>query len=512
MQPFTCPQCGHESSFDPWIESAHCPRCGFVPPTHGPRLNYVRWANRHTYQPFVDQLVAHWNGTHTAEPEFEFESQHDAESFYQEYQQTIGLHAPNYYPNRQEILIFVEAYAALRRGNVQEAAEGLGALCFTSPQFADALIWLTATQEDPAERLKYLTDATRLDPAHPLARDALAIAEGGIPSGGEHRAERMALTQCPQCGGRLDYEPGATKILCAHCGHELELAPTNVVDALAEPLHHLRLQRRYEGHSWNEAQRVLRCRGCGAELVMAEHLARLCAFCGSPNVLVQESDRILEQPDGFLPFAVEREHAIRTALDAQQSGLRRLTTWITEASWEVQDLQGVYLPFWIFDGQVETFRIVSGMVTTRKERLGIKMYENLLFPGFDRPTLAVLASVFPFDLKRLAPYEPRLLANWPAKLHTLDVEMIAEQARDTMIQRSRAQVLQMPGERHPTESQVLGLTYQLVLLPLWFARMVRRDRVQGALINGQTGKATLTLPTSPVQPERTGGYGVSSGI
>jgi hypothetical protein len=120
--------------------------------------------------------------------------------------------------------------------------------------------------------------------------------------------------------------------------------------------------------------------------------------------------------------------------------------------------------------------------------------------------------VFPFDLNLLAPYEPRLLANWPAKLYTLDVEMVAEQARDTMIQRSRAKLPQMPGERYPIESQVLGLTYQLILLPLWFARMVRRDRAQGALINGQTSKVTLTLPTSPVQPEGTGGYGVSSGI
>lgn len=223
MQPFTCPQCGHESSLDPWAESARCPRCGFSPPTQGPRLDHVRWANRHTYQPFVDELVGYWKEAHTAEPDFEFET------------------------------------------------------------------------------------------------------------------------------------------------------------------------------------------------------------------------------------------------------------------------QGVYLPFWVFDGQVETCRIVSGMVTTRKERLGWKSYENLLYPGFGRPTPALLAAVFPFDLKRLAPYEPRPLANGSAKLYTLDVEIVAGQARETMIERSRVRNPQPSGERPQIESQVVDLTCQLILLPLWFARLAARAQTSGVLINGQTG-------------------------
>lgn len=30
-QPFICPQCGHESDFDPWVAAARCPRCGYSP-------------------------------------------------------------------------------------------------------------------------------------------------------------------------------------------------------------------------------------------------------------------------------------------------------------------------------------------------------------------------------------------------------------------------------------------------------------------------------------------------
>ena len=31
MQPFVCPQCGYKSAFDPWVESARCPKCGYIP-------------------------------------------------------------------------------------------------------------------------------------------------------------------------------------------------------------------------------------------------------------------------------------------------------------------------------------------------------------------------------------------------------------------------------------------------------------------------------------------------
>jgi ribosomal protein S27AE len=35
MQTFICPQCGHKSIFDPWIESARCTRCNYSPPPLG---------------------------------------------------------------------------------------------------------------------------------------------------------------------------------------------------------------------------------------------------------------------------------------------------------------------------------------------------------------------------------------------------------------------------------------------------------------------------------------------
>ncbi|MGD8626043.1 MAG: hypothetical protein PVJ34_16015, partial [Anaerolineae bacterium] len=58
MQPFLCPQCGHRSSFDPWQGAARCERCGFTPLSGPAGGNYVGWARRYAYQPYLDELLA----------------------------------------------------------------------------------------------------------------------------------------------------------------------------------------------------------------------------------------------------------------------------------------------------------------------------------------------------------------------------------------------------------------------------------------------------------------------
>jgi predicted RNA-binding Zn-ribbon protein involved in translation (DUF1610 family) len=515
MQPFTCPQCGQISTFDPWVEAARCPQCGFTPPTGEEKHSYIRWAQRTAYQPFLDELLSHWYGSHVPDPGFGFDTPTDAEGFFEEYQRALGVQALTYYPNRQEVLIFADGYLKLRHGDHAGAAQDFGALIVTSPLFVEPWVWQSATTDDPAARQKYLEHATRLDPAHPLARDALAMAEGEVPIHGGRQEEEVTVAQCPQCGGALHYEPGAAEVACPQCGHRLALGEGNLIDGQAMPLHNLRLQRHLQGHNWAEAQRIVRCSACGAELVMTGDLASLCAFCGSTNVLLEDSQRTLEQPDGFLPFKVDKQQAESAVQSAQQSGLRRLQAWWTSRKWELRDLQGIYLPFWVFDGIVETYCIIKGFALPRKESLRWDTHENLLFPGVDVPPRSLLAGIYPFDLNVLAPYEPRLLADWPARVYNLDVELMAEEACQAMLQRSQRQApLQMAKDRRALAFQMIGTTYQLVLLPVWLGSMESGNRRSLALVNGQTGKAATgdRVALGPVHQEASEGQKEAIGM
>jgi DNA-directed RNA polymerase subunit RPC12/RpoP len=518
MQPFLCPQCGQHSTYDPWARAAECPRCGFTPPQGSTSGYYARWVQRHAYQPYLDELLAHWNGSHTPDRAFTLETPDDAIAFFRDYQRALGEdphldagsqahYVRDHQPHRQEILIFAGAYFRLRRGDRARAAQDLHALIFANPEFVDPWVWLTGTTDDPAERRKYLDKAASLDAGHPLARDALALTEGRVLAGPGLRKDRIVTTQCPQCGANFCYEPGTDQVTCLHCGHQIEMQRINLIDGEARPVHHLRLKRRFEGHTWAEAQRVVHCHTCGAELTMSQHLANNCAFCGSTNVLVEEGQRVLQQPDGILPFEIGRDHAAVAVRREQGRLTRRLVSWVTGRHHDLRGLQGIYLPFWVFDGIVETYHYGKNRSRTQKQTLGWGTQENLIFSGVDAPAPPLISEIYPFRLDALVPYEPRLLADWPARLYSLDVELVAEAARTAMVGRARSQSSPVlaAAEGQQLAFQVIGTTYQLVLLPVWSALLVCEDEHCLALVNGQTGQVARGPTVRPGDPgERRG--------
>jgi DNA-directed RNA polymerase subunit RPC12/RpoP/predicted RNA-binding Zn-ribbon protein involved in translation (DUF1610 family) len=524
MQDFVCPRCGHKSTFDPWKESAHCPHCGYRPSPEvriHKQLLTKQWA---THQPFLDELLAYWGGRHTPDLAFTVPTSDMAVSWFRDYQRALGEdpdlrpgrhvgYVRNYHPQRDEVVSFVRAYLWLKRGERAAAARQLRDLTARCPVFADPWIWLSATTDEASERQASLGKAVILEPAHPLAQDALAILQGRVsPAHGNRRLpleHELMLTNCPRCGAPTHYEASATEVVCEYCGHQLDLPRTNLLEEKARLVSDLRLRRRHEGHTWDEIQRVVHCESCGARLTMTHHLVRTCLYCGSTNVIVEDSQSTLEQPDGFLPFEISEEQASSAISQAQRSGLRRLKVLLTRKGWEVEELQGIYLPFWVFDGFIEVRTWVEeafqGISSGQRELdADTMMFSNLLFPAVDVPPPHILEQVLPYDLHALVPYEPRLLADRAVALYSLDVEEVADQACDAMIAMARERTGGLLGvaQRTPTSAdsasntpirlrrsyQVSGTSYQLVLLPVWLAQVRSGDERSLMVVSGQSGK------------------------
>jgi hypothetical protein len=120
------------------------------------------------------------------------------------------------------------------------------------------------------------------------------------------------------------------------------------------------------------------------------------------------------------------------------------------------------------------------------------MFDNLLFPGVLVPAPSTLRRLFPFELGKLVPYEPRLLADWPAALYHLDVEVVVEEAYEALIALARRKAGLVLGTQSSDATairrsfQVSSATYQLVLLPVWVALLRSRKRYRLGLVNGQT--------------------------
>ena len=533
MEPFICPQCAHRSSFNPYEGPAHCPRCGYSPSlgrqadkpiarSKEPRSEHTPRARNELRQRLLDEILALWDGTFQPDPAYELPALCDIEDFYADYRWALGdelfgslgaqqLSDAAQRRERRARESFVAAYFALRRGDRTGATEQLRALSQSHPDLVDAWVWLAAVSEDREERIQLLEEALVRDPAHLLARDAMAVLRGRVSPAQRRQAAGAHATsvRCPKCAGALQYEPGATQVICAHCGHTLRLPKTNIIDSQARLVGDLHLERRFQGHSWQQVDRVLQCQSCGAELTMTRYLARICLFCGSPNVLQRDARQDIEQPDGFLPFSLD-ESAASDALGGVVRGSRwRLWAKRSDQEFKVRELQALYLPFWVFDGFVEVRTARMSLFDRNDPRARplvtreLLTFENILSSGVVAPPQEFLAAILPFSIDALVPYEPRLLADWPAVLYSLDVETAVESVRAVMLRAAqraaepRLRIEDTEDENGQRSYRVTSATYQLVLLPAWAALLETPGKLRVALVNGQTGKVALSRPLAP---------------
>jgi hypothetical protein len=193
----------------------------------------------------------------------------------------------------------------------------------------------------------------------------------------------------------------------------------------------------------------------------------------------------------------------------------------------VQDLGGVYVPFWTYDAHVdsswtaeagfyyyvtEEYEVVeNGETVTRTREIRHTRWESAWGDrSDDYDDVLVCASVgLPqdlaeslrsFDTAALVPYTPGFLAGWLAEEYAVDVRegfSHAQQKIDAE-QESRCGT-DVPGDTHRSlqvNSTYSNLTFKHVLLPIWIAAYRYRGEIYRFLVNGQTGEVQGKAPYS----------------
>ncbi|NDJ63315.1 MAG: hypothetical protein GYB67_19500 [Chloroflexi bacterium] len=211
-----------------------------------------------------------------------------------------------------------------------------------------------------------------------------------------------------------------------------------------------------------------------------------------------------EQPAALLPFRVS-EDAAKDIIRERLRGLsERLAGLLRDNRVARAAIEGVYLPFWLFDGVVEVTRTTVEITPSGERQRDINPYQHERFQDGvldvavcamqSSPPSALTARLGNYDLSGLVNYAPRLLARHPAALYDLDFDAASLQARGLIAERMRERYSENASRRHQEHvySMVQQMSFRLVLLPVWLVTLYERDGdVRPALINGQTGEAVL---------------------
>ena len=308
--------------------------------------------------------------------------------------------------------------------------------------------------------------------------------------------------QCPSCTGPLHYNSATGKLSCDYCGSEFAVdeiealyakkaaeAERNAAKEAQQPPQEEAWDTAGAGTQWDESEaaklRTYVCTSCGAELICDETTAATaCVYCGNPTVIPGKLSGAL-RPDYVLPFRLEKKDAI-AALEKYYRKKRFLPKSFRTHN-QIEKLQGVYVPFWLFAGESEgsvqldatrthSYSTNDEEVTITEhyqlDRAGRCRFERIPVDGSTKMPDAHMDAIEPFDFSGLEPFTLAYLPGYLADQYDVSVEQSASRA-DTRCTASCESALRSTVTGYTTctpETQTVRIRrgqVQYALLPVW---------------------------------------------
>src|SRR5207248_270380 len=228
---------------------------------------------------------------------------------------------------------------------------------------------------------------------------------------------------------------------------------------------------------WNIGKRVVKCQQCGAEhTIPAEQMTQRCRYCGSTEVIVSDALGSFTQPEILLPFYVEQVQA-KENIERALHGLGEMFVGLFKSNKvEREIVEGVFLPFWVFDTVIEVIRVKSvGFVEEERIPTTDGQYD-VTACAVKSPPRELTAQLGAYDLSVAIQYEPQWLAKYPAQMYSIDFDAASLDARATIADsmqkkyalRVEERLLDSQRDRHHSVSvqvysQIQSMTFRLAL-------------------------------------------------
>ncbi len=422
--------------------------------------------------------------------------------------------------------LFESGQDDLWRGDPAAAIHDFEQALEIQPDFSDAHLWIAKTSMDAQVQRDHLEEIIAHDPGHVEALRMLLVLNGDLTPEQAERSrsphepeikqiEGAVKTQtkaliCPVCGGDLTVE--GERVVCRFCGHTAPLDRTHHASDGAELLGAALLKRRAQPVKWVVGARILHCTRCGAERTLpAERLSTVCPFCGSTQVIEQDALDSIEQPDGLAPFVIGEQDAQDAIRERLRSVGERIAGLFDHNQIASARIEGLYLPFWVFDALAEISQTTFDHRTpnSRNALATIRPYENVKFqdglngvtvPAVQSPPPALIDQVGKFDVSAAVAYQPNLLAKHPAALYGVDFDNASLTAREKVSDHMRERYGKSDNRNVEVQvfTSVLQMSFTLLLLPVWVGTLTERDGdLRAALVNGQSGQVALGRAQKP---------------
>lgn len=320
--------------------------------------------------------------------------------------------------------------------------------------------------------------------------------------------------QCPACTGPLHYDGISGKLKCDYCGKPYD----------PEEIEKLYSQKENQwddsalNTTWeNENMKAYSCPSCGAELICEETTAASsCPYCGNPSIIPGQFKGTLK-PDYVIPFKLAKKQAEEN-LKKHYRRKPFLPSAFTRSA-HIEKIQGVYVPFWMFDGTAEgnmTFQAEKRRIYTRGDqkitetrhyqiyREGSLSFEKVPVDASLKMDDAYMDSIEPYNYKDLVSFSTAYLPGYLADKYDVTVresEKRADKRCSNTLKDAFSKTVQGYTSFRPVSENIhihKGKVHY-GLFPIWILHTKWNGTDYLFMMNGQTGKMAGDLPVSKVK-------------
>ena len=331
--------------------------------------------------------------------------------------------------------------------------------------------------------------------------------------------------KCPCCGGAIAFDSTIQKMKCPYCDTEFEMDALKGYDAELQDEETDSMEwETAAGGEWGEGEtdglRTYVCKSCGGEIVGdANTAATSCPFCDNPIVMMGQFSGSLK-PDLVIPFKLDKK-AAKEGLMKHLTG-KRLLPKIFKDQNHIDEIKGVYVPFWLFDTDVDAkVRYKATKIRTWSDsdynytqtsyymvhRGGSVGFEYVPVDGSTKMADDLMESIEPFNCREAVDFQTAYLAGYLADKY----DVTAEESIDRVNERVKKSTEQAFAETvigydtvvaENTSVQFHGGKAKYALYPVWLLNTTLNGNKYTFAMNGQTGKFVGDLPVDKAAATR----------
>lgn len=328
--------------------------------------------------------------------------------------------------------------------------------------------------------------------------------------------------QCPACGGPLHFASAEQKLVCDYCDSRFEVEEVETLyrerqdkadakaDAAAAP------KPAVDAAVQELAQNAgYICSSCGAELISDGTVAvTTCPYCGNPAVAPGQLSGDFS-PDLVIPFKLGRDDVMAALKEHYKGKILLPKSFVTGN--HIDEVQGVYVPFWLYgarvDGEVyfdatnETVTEESDRTVTTTDhydayRKGNISFERVPVDGSSKMPDGHMDAIEPFDYDALRPFSVAYMPGYIANRYDEDCETCKARAERRMEESTVSALRETVVDEYDdatVESKQLDYTWEnsdYALFPVWMLSTSWNGKSYLFAMNGQTGRMVGELPCS----------------